>query len=129
MLALEVEPNLVEHMQARFKDQPQVEVRHIGFDGPGLAPASVDLLVMVDVYHHIEDRPAYFASALPALRPGGRLVVVDFIMDEIPVGPPPGHRIAAETVTQELQQAGFAPAGSLDLLPYQFVQIYRVPAP
>lgn len=124
VLALEVEPNLVKHMEERFADRPQVQVRQIAFEDAGLEPASVDKLVLVDVYHHIQDREAYFGKLRPALRPDGELVVVDFVMGDIPVGPPPGHRIPAEQVVRELAQAGFAEAATHDVLPYQFVKVF-----
>jgi predicted methyltransferase len=128
VLALEVEPNLIEHLKTRFTDQPNVEARLIGFDGPKLPPASVDRVVLLDVYHHIEGRPAYFAALRPALKPGGQLIVVDFIEGELPVGPPPEHRIGAAQVSAELAEAGYREVGSVDLLPYQYVKLYEVAA-
>jgi SAM-dependent methyltransferase len=59
------------------------------FERPALAASEVDLVVTVNTYHHIEARVAYFRHVLRALRPGGRLVVVDFKAGEQPVGPGP----------------------------------------
>ena len=76
-------------------------------DNPNL-PEPVDVALIVDTYHHIDDRVAYFSRLKSSLRPGGRLAIVDFKTDA-PEGPPPERRISPETVTVELEQAGYAP--------------------
>jgi SAM-dependent methyltransferase len=69
-------------------------------------PEPVDLILVVDTYHHIDDRSRYFAALLSSLRPEGRLIIIDFKADS-PNGPPARHRIAPERVTQELAAAGY----------------------
>jgi spore maturation protein SpmA/SAM-dependent methyltransferase len=129
VIAVDIEPNLVLHMAARAKKDgtPQVEAR-LGLPGdPMLATGEVDLILIVDTYHHISDRVEYFTALRGTLRtPGARLVIVDFIKDaEIPVGPPPGARIAASQVTEELGAAGWEPVQAHDaLLPYQYTRVF-----
>ena len=128
LIAVDVEPTLIEHMTARAAREltPNVEARLGAFDDPGLADDEVDLVLLVDTYHHIDDRRGYFGRLLDAMKPGGRLVVVDFKPGDLPVGPPPQHRISVVQVTDELTRAGWELQGSPDLLPYQFVRIYGV---
>ena len=129
VIAVDIEPNLVLHMAARAKKEatPQVEAR-LGLPGdPMLARGEVDLILIVDTFHHVSDRVAYFSALRGALRtPGGRLVVVDFLKEgEIPVGPPPAARIAADQVTAELGAAGWEPVDDHDaLLPYQYARTF-----
>jgi len=127
VIAIDVERPLVEHMvrRAALEGTPQVTPRLGRFDDPGLLPGEVDLILMVDVYHHVEDREAWARRLLPALRPGGRLVVVDFKDGEQPVGPPPGHKLPEAQVKAELQAAGWALDQQIELLPHQFVLVYR----
>jgi predicted methyltransferase len=87
-------------------------------------PEPVDLILVVDTYHHIDDRTRYFAALQSSLRSGGRLVIIDFKTDS-PNGPPAQHRIAPERVTQELAAAGFALMEKLEFLPRQFGLIFR----
>ena len=129
VIAVDIEPNLVLHMAARAKKDatPQVEPRLGQPDDPMLAAGEVDLILMVDTYHHISDRTAYFTRLHEAMQtPGGRLVIVDFVHDaQIPVGPPPDKRISTEQVTAELGAAGWEPVREDDaLLPYQYVRTF-----
>ena len=61
----------------------------------------MDAVLLVDVYHHIEARTVYFRKLLGSLRPGGRLVVVDFKKGNLPVGPPDALKIAPEQVVEK----------------------------
>ncbi|MEE4360828.1 MAG: class I SAM-dependent methyltransferase [Pseudomonadales bacterium] len=100
----------------------RIEPRLSPPDRPALEPEEVDLVVTVNTYHHIEDRVAYFGKVRSALRSGGRLVVVDFVEGELPVGPAPAMKIPATRIEEELRAAGFEEI-TLDreTLPYQFV--------
>ena len=86
-------------------------------------PEPVDLVLLVDVYHHIEDRPAYFGRLKDSLRAGGRVAIVDFRVDS-PVGPPRAARIAARQVEREMAQAGYRVAESPGFLPNQYFLIF-----
>lgn len=125
VIAVDIEPSLVDHMGARALQEgtPQVEARLGRADDPGLAPGEVDVVLLVDTYHHIDDRISYFRRLREAVREGGRLVVVDFQLGQLPVGPPDAHKIPQDKVLAELVEAGWSDAGSIDLLPHQFVQV------
>lgn len=92
-------------------------------DDPRL-PEKVDLVLLVNVYHHIEDRARYFRALRAALRPGGRVAVVDFHPDS-PYGPPRATRVPPEAVRAEMRAAGYAGAGEHDFLPHQFFIVFR----
>ena len=92
-------------------------------DNPNLLEP-VDVALIVDTYHHIDDRVAYFSRLKSSLRPGGRLAIVDFKTDA-PEGPPPEHRISPERVTVELEQAGYAPVARHEFLPRQYFLVFQ----
>ena len=75
-------------------------------DSPSL-PEKVDRILLVDTYHHIGDRIAYFKRLRESLRPGGQVAIIDFTA-ESPIGPPPGDRISARKVAEEMTLAGYA---------------------
>jgi cyclopropane fatty-acyl-phospholipid synthase-like methyltransferase len=79
-------------------------------------PEPVDVVLVVDTYHHIGNRTQYFANLRSLLRPTGRLAIVDFKADS-PSGPPAHHRISPETVTEELDAAGYLLMETLQFLP------------
>lgn len=103
VLALDVEPAMVAHMRERAAEASldNVEVREVAPDDPGLAPASVDRVLIVDTWHHVSERAAYAGRLAEALRPGGFVLLVDFTRDA-PEGPPPAMRLPPETVLEEL---------------------------
>ncbi len=94
-------------------------------DNPRLRPQSVDTIFFCDVLHHIENRPAYYAKIAEALKPGGRVVVIDFYDKPLPVGPPPAMKLSADAVVEEFQRAGFKLSKRLDTLPYQYFLFFE----
>jgi SAM-dependent methyltransferase len=126
VLAVDLEPGLIAHMKARARAEgtPQVEPILAAPDDPHL-PSDLDLVFLCNTYHHIDGRRTYFDRLRAQLAPEGRLVIVDFKPGDLPVGPPPGHKLAPAVVMAELGAAGYALADSLDILPYQFVLICR----
>lgn len=94
-------------------------------DDPKLAETSVDTIFFCDVLHHIENRPAYYKKLDRALKPGGRIVVVDFYKRETPVGPPAAMKIAPEDVVREMDAAGFRETRKFDMLPHQYFLVFE----
>ena len=89
-------------------------------DGPRLPDGSVDVIFFCDVLHYIENRAAYYPKLAKALKPGGRIVVIEFYKKEMPIGPPPSMKLSDDEVIAELRTAGFTLAKRLDILPYQY---------
>jgi SAM-dependent methyltransferase len=133
VLANDVEPDMVRYLGERAAKEGLTNVVPVQGrpDDPAL-PEAVDVAFMCNVYHHIEDRPAYFRKLAAQLRPGGRLVVVDFkkdAPDDAP-GPPAAMRVARQTLVAELEREGFV-LSRVDeaLLPHQYVVELRLAAP
>jgi SAM-dependent methyltransferase len=126
--AVDIEPGMVRHLQARAKHEGLRNVVALKGepDDPRLRE-KVDLVLLVDVYHHIDARTQYFRRLRESLRPGGRVAIVDFKLDS-PTGPPRAARIAPGKVTAEMKAAGYAEAAAHDFLPYQYFLVFT-PAP
>jgi 2-polyprenyl-3-methyl-5-hydroxy-6-metoxy-1,4-benzoquinol methylase len=108
--------------ETEFNNNPNLELRKLPFDSPNLKPQEVDKVLIVNTYHHIENRETYFAQVLKGLKPGGELVLIDFFKKELPVGPPVDHKIDEQQVQEELKKAGFTQFEvNKDLLEYQFI--------
>lgn len=126
VFALEVEPGFFEplHKLAQQEGVTNVATVLCRPDNPDLPESSVDLVFICDTLHHIEQRPAYYEKLKAALKPGGRVAVVDFFSDrDIPVGPKKSERLSVQQVEQELRDAGFDVQHNLELLPYQYVVV------
>lgn len=128
VLALDVEPKLVEHMKKRAETTglANTEARLIPYDDPKLPAGETDRVIIVDTWHHIAARAAYARKVFEGLRPGGALYVVDFTVDS-PHGPPKKHRIPAEVVVTTLKTAGFEAEVIEETLPRQFIVRGRRP--
>ena len=126
MIATDVEADMVRHMTERAKREGIANLRAVATppDSPELAPASVDRVLVVDVWHHLGDRPAYAKRLAAALRPGGRIAVVDFKLDATR-GPPRQHRLAPEQIAADLRAAGLAAEVAPVELPEQYIVIGR----
>ncbi len=93
-------------------------------DDPRLPAAALDTIFFCDVLHHIENRPAYYRKLDAALKPGGRIVIIDFFKKPLPVGPPPAMKLDRDQVIAEFQAAGFRLARSYDFLTYQYFLVF-----
>jgi SAM-dependent methyltransferase len=123
---VDIEPAMVEHLKARSAREhlPNLVPVLASAASPNL-PAPVDLVLVVDTYHHIADRVTYFRTLQGSLKPGARLAVIDF-RKESPEGPPPEFRFPPEQITKELQEAGFRLVARHDFLPRQHFLVYEV---
>lgn len=130
VLAADVEPALVAHLRRRAEQEGLANVVPIlaSLDNPRLPAGASDVVLIVDTWHHIDDRVAYARRLASALKPGGRVVIVDFQKRELPVGPPLEHKLAREQVVEEMSQAGYTLAVEPDVLPYQYVLVFAPPA-
>ena len=123
--AVDIEPDMVKYLGERAKREKIANMNAIAGapDNPHL-PAKVDLVLLVDVYHHIDARERYFRKLAASLKPGGSVAVIDFRMDAAE-GPPKQARIAPDRVKAELQRAGYALAAEHDFLPNQYFLVFR----
>ncbi|MEJ7596786.1 MAG: class I SAM-dependent methyltransferase [Kofleriaceae bacterium] len=116
VIATDIEPDMVRYMADRAKREQIANLisKHTPPDDPQLAAASLDRILVVDVWHHLGDRVAYAKHLASALRPGGRLAIVDFKLDAS-MGPPKQHRLAPDAIATDLRAAGLTVAPPIDL--------------
>jgi SAM-dependent methyltransferase len=123
--AVDLEPDMVKYLGERAKREGLANLKPVqATAGEARLPAKVDLVLLVDVYHHIEARERYFQRLAASLRPEARVAVIDFRLDS-PEGPPKAARIAPERVKAELARAGYALVEEHGFLPRQYFLVFR----
>lgn len=120
-IGLDIELSMVKYMKedAKKLNLSNYKARVVGTDDPEIETGSVDVVFLCNTYHHIENRVKYFSHILNSLKENGRVVVVDFYKNT-DFGPPRDHKMAKETVIEEMKQAGYNLLKSHDLLEQQY---------
>lgn len=123
--AVDVEPGMVKYLDERAKREKRANLVALpgAPDDPRL-PEKADVILLVDVYHHVDERERYFRKVQGYLKPGGRVAIVDFRLDSAE-GPPRAARIAPEQVITELKAAGYRLAKQHDFLPNQYFLVFE----
>lgn len=107
--------------QARTRGLTQVSTVQASASEPNLPAESVDLIFLANVFHHLPAPASYFGRLRSALRPGGRIAIVEAM-------PESGHRshaTAGEVIAAEMQEAGFVRVSSHGFLPRQSYQVFE----
>ena len=127
--ASDIEPAMVAYLKERAAKEGLKNIFPVlaAADTPNL-PEPVDVVLIVDTYHHIGDREAYFRRLTKSLKPGGRVAIIDFRPDS-PEGPPKEFRFPPEQCISEMQHAGFNLAARHDFLPRQHFLVFQVARP
>jgi SAM-dependent methyltransferase len=122
--AIDVEPRMLDVLAERAAAAKAWGI--VGLlapDGGGLPPEPVDVVLMVNVFHHVHDRADYLRGLASCLAPGGRIAIVDFHERELPVGPPPDHKLAKADAVAAVKAAGLRVLREEKFLPYQYFLI------
>lgn len=90
-----------------------------------LPEGSVDIVLMVDVYHEIDHPVEMLAAIRKGLKPGGRLVDVEFRAEDPKVPIKPLHKMSKEQITKEMTANGFKLAEQFDGLPWQHMMFFE----
>ena len=122
---IDTEPDMVNYLAARAKKENLNNLTAVAAEpGNPRLPETADLIILVDVYHHVDKREQYFRQLQQSLKPEGRVAVIDFRMDS-PEGPPPSARIAPDRVKKEMLSAGYALTQEHSFLPNQYFLIFQ----
>lgn len=126
--AVDIDGEMLAHIEARAKDEQVSNIQGVLADphDPKLPPASVDLIFICDTLHHISERAKYYPLLARALKPGGRLVNIDFQKKrEITLGPPFAMRIDRQDMIKEAEAGGFHLVKEYSFLPYQYFLVFE----
>lgn len=123
--AVDPEATLLEALRARLDGVRNVTPVLGRNDDPLLPAGRCHLALIVNAYHHFEDRVSYLKRLVRLLAPGGHLVNVDWDARETPVGPPLERRIPRAAFLGDARRAGLALVAEHRVLPYQYFLVLR----
>lgn len=92
---------------------------------PGLPPNAVDLILMVDVYHEFSHPQEMLRKMRASLKPGGRLVLIEYRKEDPAVPIRPEHKMSVEEAKAEVEAEGFHLAETIGVLPRQHILVFR----
>lgn len=125
--AVDVQPEMISLLQASATKSglTQIEARLSSVDDVKLPAASVDLAIMVDVYHELAYPYEVMASVLKALKPGGRVVFVEYKAEDPRVPIKPLHKMSEAQIKREAAVFPLEWERTVGTLPWQHVVVFR----
>ena len=128
VFANDVQPQMLNMLSRRLSAAKISNVTLIEgtLDDPKLPPASVDLELMVDVYHELSQPQTMLRHLREALKPGGRLVLLEYRKEDPTVPIKPEHKMSVAEAKMEVEAEGFTLSKVDESLPRQHILIFSV---
>ncbi len=129
VLATDLQPEMIAMLRenARAAGVKNVKPLLCTVKDTKLPDSAVDLILMVDVYHESADPETTLKGLRKALKPGGRLVLVEFRGEDPEVPIKPEHKMTIAQVRKEITPQGFTFKDSIEILPWQHIIIFEKP--
>lgn len=127
VLAVDVQPEMLARLRARLRETGVRNVEPVlgTLRDPGLAPASVDLVLMVDVYHEFSAPCDMLTAIVRALKPGGRVALLEYRAEDPAVPIRPSHKMSRAQAEREMAVAGLRLVKSVPGLPWQHLLVFE----
>jgi SAM-dependent methyltransferase len=125
--AEDIQPEMLDLIRKKMKDKKVANVEPVlgTLTDPKLPAEGVDLILLVDVYHEF-DHPYEMTDAMvKALKPGGRLVFVEYRLEDPDVPIKTVHKMSEKQVVKEMGPHPLKHLRTLDVLPWQHVLIFE----
>jgi ubiquinone/menaquinone biosynthesis C-methylase UbiE len=127
VLAVDVQPEMIERLTERMRAEMIANVTPIlgATDDPKLPAGSVDLELMVDVYHELAAPQRMLQHLRAALKPGGRLVLLEYRKEDPSIPIREEHKMSVADAKAEIEPEGFTLAEVKEDLPRQHILVFR----
>ena len=127
VIAVEIQDELIETLQTRIKEQgvKNMEVLKGTTMSSNLQPGSIDMALMVDVYHELSYPVEILKNIHQALKEGGKLVLLEYKAEDPSVAIKEHHKMTVAQAKKELEANGFKLATKGDFLPIQHLLVFE----
>lgn len=128
--AVDIQPRMIEALKRNLAKEQLTNVEAIlsKENDPMLPAGQIDMILMVDVYHEFAYPQLMLRKMREALKPGGRMVLLEFKKEDPAVPIRPEHKMSVEEARVEVEAEGFKLAKVISTLPRQHILIFT-PAP
>ena len=125
--AVDIQPEMLEMLEGRAQKAQikNIVSIHNSFWDAKLPEESIDLALMVDVYHEFSHPEQMLASIRKSLKPGGRVVLVEFRTEDPKVPIKKLHKMSKNQIMKEFPANGFQLVESYDKLPWQHMMFFE----
>ena len=126
VFAVDVEPEMIAYLNARIKQEKLSRIVPVlsTEQKVSLPENTIDLMLLVDVYHEFSFPYEMALSMRAALKPGGKLVLVEFRAEDPTVPIKTIHKMSEAQAIKEFKAAGFAFDKNIDNLPWQHCMVF-----
>ena len=126
--ATDIQQGMIDILDRRIKSEGLTNITTVlgGMDDPRLPPDSIDLAIMVDVYHELQQPQIFLQRLKEAFKPGGRLVLLEFRKEDPKIPILEVHKMSVEEVRQEMEAEGLVIDKVIETLPWQHLIVLRV---
>ncbi len=130
VFATDVQRGMLDLIERRVRDEGVTNVTTVlgSAENPSLPARALDLALMVDVYHELQAPQTFMRRLREALKPDGRLVLLEFRKEDPKVPIRLEHKMSVDEARRELAEDGFVFDRVLDVLPWQHILIFKVSA-
>jgi ubiquinone/menaquinone biosynthesis C-methylase UbiE len=127
VFATDIQRGMLDLIEARVQHEHLKNVTTVlgSPDDPSLPAHAIDLALMVDVYHELQSPQTFMRRLREALKPGGRLVLLEFRKEDPAVPIRPEHKMTVDEVRRELSADGFVFDSTIEILPWQHIIVFK----
>ena len=126
VFATEIQPKMLGLIRERVRNEHLVNVEVVaGAIGDArLPPAAVDVALLIDVYHELQQPQAMIQSIRRSLKAEGRLVVIEYRLEDPRLPIAPTHRMSVAALRSEIEPEGFRLDSLIEELPRQHIAVF-----
>jgi ubiquinone/menaquinone biosynthesis C-methylase UbiE len=127
VFANDIQPEMLEMLRANMQQHKLRNVETVlgSFDDPKLPANAIDLVILADVYHEFSEPQKMLRRIREALKPDGRLVLLEYRGEDPTVPIRPEHKMTVAQVRAELEPEGYRVDRVLEDLPRQHILIFQ----
>jgi len=127
VIAVDIQAEMIDYLNQQKQSQGVMNVtaHQSEIDHTCLDPESIDSALMVDAYHEFSHPHEMLRSLHEALRPGGRIILLEYRAEDPTVPIKPLHKMTEAQVKRELAASGFTWENTYHDLPWQHLMIFR----